>query len=68
MKLQSTLGIPDKSLELHGELRATGGDWPEDDLDVVINKRIVLVMSLHPRCGIDRDDAESRAEYLQADP
>jgi len=65
MKLMT---IPLKSYEGKGELQKSWGEIPDDDLEVVANKRHVLVNMLHPRCGIDRDDAESRSEYLPDDP
>ena len=67
MKLQTVTGFPDKSNDLKVEVRTMAGEVPDDDLDVTLSKRPILVSALHPRCRIDRGDAESRAEVLRVD-
>lgn len=53
-----------KSTDVKGELRgAAVHELPDDDLDVVPGKKLVVVTELHPRCGIDKDDADTRDEY-----
>jgi len=58
-----------KSSDVKGEVRTTPIDeLPGDDLDVTLGKKTVFVTGLHPRCGIDRDDAETRDEYQSVEP
>jgi len=57
-----------KSTDVKGEVRTVEGELPEDDLEVTAGKKTVLVTGLHPRCGIDRDDAETRDEYQSVEP
>jgi len=57
-----------KSTDLKGEIRTSATELPEDDLDVTAGKKTVLVNGLHPRCGIDRDDADTRDEYQEVEP
>lgn len=57
-----------KSTDVKGEVRSTPTEVPDDDLEVTPGKKDLLVRELHPRCGIDRDDAESRDEYQEVEP
>jgi len=56
-------GFP-KSSDVKGELKSSHeNELPEDDLEVTPGKKAQILTELHPRCGIDRDDAETRDEY-----
>ena len=56
-------GYP-KADDVKGELKEPRAhELPDDDLEVSPGKKLVVVAELHPRCGIDRDDAETREEY-----
>jgi len=58
-----------KDTAVKGELRAVPEhEVPDDDLDVTAGKKAALVNGLHPRCGIDRDDAEARDELQAVEP
>jgi hypothetical protein len=58
-----------KATDVHGEVRTTPVDeLAEDDLEVTAGKKTVLVNGLHPRCGIDKEDAETRDEYQSVEP
>jgi len=56
-----------KATDVKGEVRALIPEVPEDDLDVTAGKKAALVHALHPRCGIDRDDAETRDECREVE-
>jgi len=57
-----------KSTDVKGEVRTAPPEVPDDDLEVTVGKKELLVRELHPRCGIDRDDAETREEYQAVEP
>ena len=57
-----------KSTDVKGEVRSTPPEVPDDDLEVTAGKKDLLVRELHPRCGIDRDDAETRDEQTAVEP
>jgi len=57
-----------KSTDAKGEVRSPLPELPDDDLEVTAGKKDVIVRELHPRCGIDRDDAEYRDEYQAVEP
>jgi len=58
-----------KDSAVKGELRVVPEpEVPGDDLEVTAGKKAVLVNGLHPRCGIDRDDAEARDEIEAVEP
>ena len=58
-----------KASAVKGEIKTVAEhEVPDDDLEVTAGKKAVLVSSLHPRCGIDRDDAESRDEVQAVEP
>jgi len=58
-----------KTTDVKGELRSVPEcEVPEDELEVTAGKKAVLVNGLHPRCGIDRDDAETRDELQAVEP
>lgn len=61
-------GYP-KSTDAKGELKTSPvHELPEDDLEISPGKKVVLVNELHPRCGIDKDDADARDEYQDVEP
>jgi len=58
-----------KDAAVKGEVRSVAElEVPNDDLDVTAGKKAALVNGLHPRCGIDRDDAEARDEIEAVEP
>jgi uncharacterized protein YjbJ (UPF0337 family) len=57
-----------KSTDVKGEVRSAPQDVPDDDLEVTAGKKDFVVRELHPRCGIDRDDAECRDEMIAVEP
>jgi len=58
-----------KSTDVKGEIRTSpANELPEDDLEVSPGKKMVVVNELHPRCGIDRDDADTRDELQAIEP
>jgi hypothetical protein len=61
-------GYP-KASDAKGEQRnSPANELPEDDLEVTPGKKVQVITELHPRCGIDRDDAETRDEYQSVEP
>jgi len=61
-------GYP-KSSDVKGELKGSPShELPEDDLEVTPGKKTQVVTELHPRCGIDREDAETRDDYEAVEP
>lgn len=57
-----------KSTDVKGEFRSAPCEVPDDDLEVTPGKKELVMHELHPRCGIDRDDAETRDEYQAVEP
>ena len=50
--------VHQKTLEVHGEVSERREEFADDELEATANKKERVVLGLHPRCGVDRDDSE----------